>query len=328
MKLHTDIVPGTEIPPEQWDAFVHNSPQGSIYVLHGYATAIKPGWQAAIVKNEAGWQAVMPFYMSKKWGLKAILQPLFAQYWGILFAESTFDLHHRRTEWEKAVIGQLLPLCEAAHLYAMHFSPAFTYPHPFLWKGYQVAARYTQVLDLSPAEDALFAHLVGSLRRQIRKGESQALQCRESADVEELIKLILLNHARGNRILDSPARDAETLRRIAAFLQTTGQGWVWHCCDEKGQVLAAGIWAVFRGRMMYLIGAYHPDHRDRGAMSWLMWQAICRAKKQGLRTFDFEGSMVESIEHFFRKFNASYEVYFLLRKNQLPLPIRWTHEFV
>ncbi len=328
MKLHTDIIAGAEIPPEQWDAFVRQSPQGSLYTLHGYATAIKPGWQAAIVQNETGWQAIMPFYLSKKWGMKALLQPLFAQYWGILFAAPAFDVQHRQIEWEKALIEQLLPLCEAAHLYAMHFSPAFTYPHPFLWKGYQVAARYTQVLCLEPAQDALFAHLAASLRRQIRKGASQALQLGESTGVEDLLTLIRLNHAQGNRILDSFARDAETLGRIAAFLTTTGQGWLWHCCDEKGQILAAGIWAVFRGRMMYLIGAYHPDHRDRGAMSWLMWQAISRAKERGLHTFDFEGSMIESIEHFFRKFNASYEVYFLLRKNQLPLPLRWTHAFV
>ena len=59
MKWQTDIVPGAEISPEEWDDFVQRSPQGSLYVLHGYATAIKPGWQAAIVKNETGWQAVM-----------------------------------------------------------------------------------------------------------------------------------------------------------------------------------------------------------------------------------------------------------------------------
>lgn len=327
MKWQTDIVPGTEIPPEVWDDFVRRSPQGSLYVLHGYATAIKPGWQAAIVKNTAGWQAVMPFFVSRKWGMKALLQPLFAQYWGILFAESTFSSQHRQIEWEKALIEHLLPVCENSHLYTMRFSPQFRYLHPFHWQGYQATARYTQVLSLTEPEDRLFAQFAGSLRRQIRKAEAQNLRLHTEDSVEGLIELIELNHAGGNPLLESPERDAHTLRRITAFLAATERCYLLSCRDAHGQLLAAGLWGSFRGRLLYLIGAYHPAHRDRGAMSWLMWQAIRRAKTEGCHTLDFEGSMIEGVEHFFRKFNSSYEVYFQIHKNQLPLPIRWIHAF-
>jgi hypothetical protein len=327
MKWQTDIVPGAEISPEEWDDFVQRSPQGSLYVLHGYATAIKPGWQAAIVKNETGWQAVMPFFVSRKWGIKAMLQPLFAQYWGILFAASAFDSNHRQIEWEKALIGHLLPVCDGMHLYTMNVSPALDYVHPFHWQGYRVNVRHTQVLSLTAPEDVLFAHFAGSLRRQIRKAEAQALQLHTGEKVEELIRLIELNHAGGNAILDTPTRDAATLRRIAAYLADTERGWLLSCRDAEGQVLAAGLWGIFRGRLLYLIGAYHPEYRDRGAMSWLMWQAIRQAKMKEIHSLDFEGSMIEGVEHFFRKFNSSYEVYFQIHKNQLPLLIRWIHAF-
>ncbi len=328
MNLQLDIVPGAEIAPEQWDVFVKQSPQGSLYALHGYATAIKPEWKAAIVSDGSGWQAVMPFFISRKFGMKAILQPIFAQYWGILFADRQFDSTYRKIQWEKTVGEQFVAVCADTHLYTMNFSPAFLAGLPFHWKGFETHIRYTQTLDLRPEESDLFTEFAGSLRRQIRKAEKQKLKWEYLTDIEELIELIHLNAQAGNTIFSNPQSEASILRSVSVYLQQAKTGYLIGAKDPTGKLLAAGLWADYQDKTLYLLGAYHPDHSSSGAMSWLMWQAIRLSRKKGRILYDFEGSMIEGIEHFFRKFNASRSLYFQIRKNQLPLLIRWIHAFV
>ncbi|MEO1451063.1 MAG: hypothetical protein AAFV07_16150, partial [Bacteroidota bacterium] len=77
---------GTDLDPAQWDAFIRQSPQGGLYLLHGYASRIEPGWSAIIVEEKNQWVAVMPFLLRKRWGIRNVPQPFMAQYWGICLA--------------------------------------------------------------------------------------------------------------------------------------------------------------------------------------------------------------------------------------------------
>src|SRR5919106_2186938 len=53
----------------------------------------------------------------------------------------------------------------------------------------------------------------------------------------------------------------------------------------------------------YLMGGSDPRLRTSGAMSLLMWEAI-KFAGQVARRFDFEGSMLQPVERFFRAFGA------------------------
>jgi lipid II:glycine glycyltransferase (peptidoglycan interpeptide bridge formation enzyme) len=54
----------------------------------------------------------------------------------------------------------------------------------------------------------------------------------------------------------------------------------------------------------YLIGASDPKHKSSGAMSLLMWESILAAKQEGCLLFNFEGSIIPSIEQFLRGFGG------------------------
>ena len=56
-----------------------------------------------------------------------------------------------------------------------------------------------------------------------------------------------------------------------------------------------------------------PELRSSGATSLCMWEAIAHATSVTTR-FDFEGSMIESIERFFRGFGAEQTPYFHITK--------------
>ncbi|RMG75312.1 MAG: GNAT family N-acetyltransferase, partial [Bacteroidetes bacterium] len=91
-------------------------------------------------------------------------------------------------------------------------------------------------------------------------------------------------------------------------------------------LMAAALFATYQDRTLYLMGAYHPDQGRSGAMPALMWDAMARAQREGSRLFDFEGSMIEGVAQFFRKFGAHPVPYLQIRKNQLPLLVRWMQE--
>ncbi|MFK7904944.1 MAG: hypothetical protein AB8B69_07460, partial [Chitinophagales bacterium] len=78
-----------EINNTLWNAFVETSPQGSIYHYTWYLDIICPDWSAIITSNGENWNAVLPLPCSKKMGIRYALQPIFAQYLGVLFRPQT-----------------------------------------------------------------------------------------------------------------------------------------------------------------------------------------------------------------------------------------------
>ena len=53
----------------------------------------------------------------------------------------------------------------------------------------------------------------------------------------------------------------------------------------------------------YVAGFYNPKYKDSGALSYLLWNIISSRKTP---YFDFEGSMIKEIEHFFRGFGGEW----------------------
>ena len=63
----------------------------------------------------------------------------------------------------------------------------------------------------------------------------------------------------------------------------------------------------------YLMGGRNPKLRSSGATSLCMWEAI-QFSASVTKSFDFEGSMNEPVERFFRAFGAVQTPYFSIKK--------------
>lgn len=320
LELH--IYSGTELHVERWDAFISASPQGAIYALHGYATVVAGDWQAAIISKGDRWLAVIPFVAKQKFGLKYSLQPLFCQYWGVFFAPDDGTAYQRLSQHRKC-LEMLLPIFESFRLVKYRLSPDSEYLLPFHWNRFKLAPRFTYMLDISPSVEFLQSQLASSLKRQIKKQEKFKLKIESATDENALIDLIEKQQAAGHDILGGAKNGIPLLKKLIKYLLSTSSGELLKVSDENGNILASGFFAYFQSSCLYLIGSYDPTQREKGAMSQLMWHAILQAKGKACTIFDFEGSMIESIEGFFRKFGASPKTYFEISKNTLPLPLRW-----
>ena len=63
------------------------------------------------------------------------------------------------------------------------------------------------------------------------------------------------------------------------------------------------------------MGGINPKYKDLGGMDIVQFESIKFALESG-RKFDFEGSMIESIEKYFRSFGAIQKPYFQITKSR------------
>src|SRR5688572_582455 len=98
-----ELKPDNEINTLAWDVFVQDSPQGNIFVASWYLDAITPGWVAICVYDKDKLQAIMPLWIRKKYSISYALQPTFAKYWGICFANHNFKNNADEISWKKKI---------------------------------------------------------------------------------------------------------------------------------------------------------------------------------------------------------------------------------
>ena len=100
----------------------------------------------------------------------------------------------------------------------------------------------------------------------------------------------------------------ELLERIFAATQERQCGRVFTAIDKAG-VIHAAIFVIWdEQQAYYLISSIDPDYRNSGATTYLLKEAI-RYVRPLTKSFDFEGSMTESVEASFRQFGTTQKPY-------------------
>lgn len=311
----------SEIDRSVWLAFLAHSPQAAIYMHPGFLDVVAPGWQAIELWRDRELLAIMPLYLKQKAGYTYSLQPSFCQYWGILFAGgdlgNAYKTYSHRRKVVKAIVDAIPPEIK----WFLHgFAPEFDYPHPFHWAGYTLETRYTYQLDLSVGYATIEKNFGNDTRYDIRKALGESCTVRATQESQGLISLVAANNQHAKRLLSDP--DVQTLARLAAFLVASGLGQILEVVGNADSLVGALLVGSFAGKTSYLMSAQSPSLKVSGAMSLLLARAIEEAAVHD-RIFDFEGSMIQGIEGFFRGFGGHPVPYLMIEKNDLPLPIRW-----
>lgn len=181
---------------------------------------------------------------------------------------------------------------------------------PFYWHGFQQYTRYTYLLPDISNLDEIWDNMRSHIRREIRKAKKQV----EIIERDEIDLLVELQNKTFQRQNLKTGKRAKTIRRIWHSCRERRQGQLFFAQDAA-QRFHAGLLLVWDDRTAYyLIGGTDPALRTSGAHSLLLWKAIQYASSKGLQVFNFEGSMIRSIERFFRGFGAIQTPYFEIWK--------------
>ena len=215
---------------------------------------------------------------------------------------------------EKKIVNELIEQLPNFNFYRANFSPEITNWLPWYWKGYTQTTRYTYRLKDLKNLDLLWSNLRSNIRSDIKKARKRNINVIYDGKVEEFIKLHKMTWSRQG--LNTFVND-DIIKRIDIGCSKRNCRKIILTQDENGEY-HSGVYLVWnKDTVWYLIGGGNPNLRTSGATSLSMWEAIKFASSFA-KVFDFEGSMHEPVERFFRAFNGELTPYYHIRKLSFP----------
>lgn len=299
---------------EPYDALVAASPQRTVFCRSWWldATAGPDGWRHADVSDPDGrLVATWPVAVRHtRFGDVLTGAPL-TPYLGPLL--SAGDGRQRRSR----EVDQLERLADALQPYAhidARCSPALDYWTPLSWHGFSQTSHYTWRLEDVSDEEATFAGLRNSVRRQVSKAQREGLVV-EPGSVDDLVALQRKTFERQE---DAGTGPQEALvRRLFAAVAAHDAGEILVARDDDERVHSASMFVHDERTTWYLLGGSDTELRASGSASLLMWEGIRKASARGT-AFDFEGSMLRHVERFVRNFGGEPVSYSIVRHTQSP----------
>ncbi len=151
----------------------------------------------------------------------------------------------------------------------------------------QIQFRNTVVIDLSPSLDDLLAKMKQKTRYNIRLAVRKGVAVRlgGSGDLPLLYQMYAETSARDGFVI----RDEGYYQAVWSSFMQAGMAEPL-IAEVEGQAVAALIIFRFAGKAWYLYGMSRDAHREKMPSSLLQWEAICRAKACGCRTYDLWGA--------------------------------------
>ena len=273
-------------------------------------------WDVALAYDGERLTGVMPYLYGKKLGMTYILQPQLTQYSGpcYFYPEKccTDDSPATKLEFEKQTAQNLLDQIKFRKpaLFLQNFSPEITNWLPFYWAGYSQTTRYTYRLEDISNPEALFELFDHEKRqRKIRRYE-QTTTTRFDISAEDFA----LFHkkywqSKGQKDL----LNEEFISRVCRTAIERGNGVIGSLHDEEGRLLMARFVAYDSQCAYSLMSANDNALHRSGHSETLMWKMLQYLSDKS-KSFDFEGSMDEGVEYFYRSFGAKQTPYFQIYK--------------
>lgn len=301
---------------EKYRLLCENEPSIPVFSRAWWLDSVAPDmWDVVLVEKNGVINAALPFTLHQRFGMTIIGQPQLTQKLGPWLRSSTAK-YSRKLSQEKDLLQCLFKkLPEFSH-YNQNWHHVRTNWLPLYWKGYVETTRYTyRINDLSNS-DKIWEGFEANIRTDIRKAANKEnVKVRTDLGLDAFFAL-------NEKVF---SRQNITLPYSKALVQSIDENAIKHNArqifiaeDQYGRH-HAGVYLIWdEESAYYLMGGGDPKLRSSGATSLCMWEAI-QFSAGVTKSFDFEGSMLEPVERFFRGFGAIQTPYFEVSKTNSKL---------
>jgi len=263
-------------------------------------------WDVALVEKGGHVMAALPYLQKQKYGMKILTQPRLTQTLGPWLRPSE-GKYAKQLARQKDLMSALIEALPDYVMFSQNFHHSIKNWQPFFWRGFSQTTAYTYRLEDLSDQDELWGGFQNKIRTDIRKAETRhgiSVDC--NGAVDDLIALNEKTFARQDR---QRPYDDQLLRDIVNTCGEQHCGRIFIASDKSGCPHAGALIVWDKQSAYYLIGGGDPELRNSGATSLCLWEAI-KFSATVSKSFDFEGSMIEPIERFFRGFGAVQTPYF------------------
>ena len=274
------------------------------------ATAGPENWDVAVVERDGAIVASLPYMLQKSRGRVFLAQPHLTQHLGPWLRTSSAKYANRLGQ-EKDLLTALIKTMPAFTSYSQNWNHGMTNWLPFYWHGFKQTTCYTYRLPDIADPAALWREFRENVRTDIRKATNRFnLKVREDLSVDDFLQLNKKTFERQHQRLPY---SAEFVRNLDHACRKHHARQIFIAEDPQGRH-HAGVYIVWdESTAYYVMGGGCAELRNSGATSLCMWEAIQFASRV-TKSFDFEGSMMEPVERYFRAFGSVQTPYFSVSK--------------
>ena len=273
------------------------------------------GWDVVLVEKGGQISASLPYYKTKKAIFDIITMPKLTQTMGVYIKYPPKQKYYKRLSWEKDMMSKLIASLPKVDMFSQNFDKRITNWLPFYWTGFEQTTRYTYVIENITIEELEKNLETDIRRRRRRKAFKVGVEVFEGDDIEKFYELNTMTFSRQGI---SVPYSFEFVKKLYDICKQNDAVKMYFAKNSDGIVIAVNFLVYDENTVYYLMGGIHPDFKDLGGMDVVQFESIKFALENG-RAFDFEGSMIESIEKYFRSFGSMQKPYFSISKTNSKL---------
>jgi len=291
-----------------WDDFAQNSPQGTLFATSDWLVASGSEFRiyGVFLKNKL--VAGVPLTARKlAMGIKSAEHPPLTPYLGVLHQPQGQKKYVSQITQSKEIHRDVAAKLKTDFdMIRLNFHPGDVDLQPYIWEGFETGVRYTYLANISDLDRA-WESMENRRRNDIHRAQRDGIYVKPSNSFEDCFALVEKTFERQE--MTPGFRNAAI--RYYELLSQRDQCKPFVAFDPEDHPIAV-VFLVWDDKCAYyLLGGYDPERGHTGASALAMWTAIQHvAETLGLKQFDFEGSMVQPVEQFFRKFGGQHTPYY------------------
>lgn len=303
--MNIRYLPYKEIDKAKWDNRISEAANSLIYARSFYLDAMAGNWDALVSDD---YEAVMPLPWKKKWNIKYLYQPAFIQQLGVFSIKPLTD-------------SQIQLFIEKA---AEHFKFAeitLNYANVIKQTGsiFQVTQRNNFTLDLNKPYEELHDNYLPAFTKSLRRIRKFELLYVSSVNYQKTVELY--RHLYGNRFRFIDANIYRHFEKICKKLFEENRLVIRHARSTGNKLLASAILLKDENRLYNIISCITTEGKKLEA-NYFLFDSIIKEFANTAILLDFEGSDIEGVAAFYKKFNPENEPYPFLKFNTLPAFIK------
>lgn len=303
---------------ELWDNFVSVSLQGNIFCTTQFLDAWCQDYELLLVTQKE--QILLGAIVAKK-DNQPVNIPF--MYHGVLLSASvTNSSNHKRVNKSLELVGFLLTEIEKRYdriSFSLHHS--FKDLRSFQWFHYhnqelgrfKIEVIYTGILDLSNSNEfeSILMNARTVRRQEYRRALREGFTVEESREVEVLDYLHELTFKRQGIARSDGEKNMANRLALSAISNRFGRLLI--AKDKFGNPASAALFLFDNQCGYYLIGANHPEYRNTGVGTYVLFEQIRICMEKGISTVDFVGINSPNRGDFKTSFNAIPMPYFTVK---------------
>lgn len=306
----------------EWDRFVNDSPQGTIFHYSDWLTAYEDLLNLRILgcfRNEKlvggcvlNLHRDWFFKSAANFGIEQVVFP----YEGVILRKNIEKTKIRAIERLYRDICEALSntfSSKGLHFIRLVNSPGLIDVRPFTSIKWDSEVRYTYYLDLQTVKLNAFSR---DVKRNIKKAMSQGITLEKSVNADIFFHLYVQMLTRKDQLVATKFMK-NVFERIIPKLQRKGLGEMWIAKSSSGQAVSSEIILFDKKRVYGWLAATHSDYLRTGVSTFLRYEILQELQKKGFKEIDLVGADGWGTSEFKAGFNPRLVPYYVVLRSSL-----------